>query len=229
MASKPIGIDELMEAAEKTSGLNREEMCSNSKKRRTVAVKEAVIVLGRDTLGATEMPQHRPGIDQTRFIQSEICPMAAGGKVLGPFDHPRPDRIQMDVPDKLAEISIRLAENRFVASLKEVTDLVVFSIVILTIAGLHSLHDSTDGIVLHLDQQTNVVRHQAIGVKIEGKFRLLECHNIGEAEVVSIRAEDSSTVIAARNDVIKRITYFDARFPSHGGRYRMPSKLKVNL
>ena len=79
----------------------------------------------------------------------------------------------MDVPDKLAEISIRLAENRFVASLKEVTDLVVLSIVILTVGGQHSLHDSTDGIVLHLDQQMNVVRHQAIGVKIEGKFRFL--------------------------------------------------------
>jgi len=49
MASKPIGIDELLEAAEKTSGLNREEMCSNSKKRRTVAVKEAVILLGRES------------------------------------------------------------------------------------------------------------------------------------------------------------------------------------
>jgi DNA-binding MarR family transcriptional regulator len=33
--------------ARRTSGLSREELCSNSKRRGTVAAKEAVIVLGR--------------------------------------------------------------------------------------------------------------------------------------------------------------------------------------
>jgi hypothetical protein len=40
-------IDELLRVAEGVSGLKREELCSNSKRRGTVAVKEAVIVLGR--------------------------------------------------------------------------------------------------------------------------------------------------------------------------------------
>ena len=42
-----LTTQELLKAAGKTSGLKREERCSNRKTRKTVAVKEAVIVLGR--------------------------------------------------------------------------------------------------------------------------------------------------------------------------------------
>lgn len=43
-----ISIEDLLIAAERPSGLSRQELCSKSKNRRTVAVKEAVIVLGRE-------------------------------------------------------------------------------------------------------------------------------------------------------------------------------------
>src|SRR5262249_45276975 len=42
-----VTIDELMNAAERMSGLKPEELRGNSKRRGIVAVKEAVIVLGR--------------------------------------------------------------------------------------------------------------------------------------------------------------------------------------
>jgi putative transposase len=41
-------IDDLLSAAERSSGLSRHELCGKSKNRKTVAVKEAVIVLGRE-------------------------------------------------------------------------------------------------------------------------------------------------------------------------------------
>ena len=41
-------VEDLLNAAERSSGLSRQEMCSKSKNRRTVSVKEAVIVLGRE-------------------------------------------------------------------------------------------------------------------------------------------------------------------------------------
>ena len=41
-------IEDLLSAAERTSGLARQELCSKSKDRRTVAAKEAVIVVGRE-------------------------------------------------------------------------------------------------------------------------------------------------------------------------------------
>jgi hypothetical protein len=42
-----LRIEELLSVTQRPSGLSREELCSNSKRRGTVAVKEAVIVLGR--------------------------------------------------------------------------------------------------------------------------------------------------------------------------------------
>lgn len=47
-APEPISMDELLAAAVRISGLEREELCSNSKKRRTVAMKEAVMIIGRE-------------------------------------------------------------------------------------------------------------------------------------------------------------------------------------
>jgi ribosome-binding protein aMBF1 (putative translation factor) len=41
-------IEELLRLAARSSGLSREELCSRSKHRRTVAVREAVIVVGRE-------------------------------------------------------------------------------------------------------------------------------------------------------------------------------------
>jgi hypothetical protein len=42
-----LRIEALLSVAQRMSGLSREELCSNSKRRGTEAVKEAVIVLGR--------------------------------------------------------------------------------------------------------------------------------------------------------------------------------------
>ena len=47
-ARERTSIEDLLNAAVTSSGLSRQEICSRSKNRRTVAVKEAVIVLGRE-------------------------------------------------------------------------------------------------------------------------------------------------------------------------------------
>lgn len=57
----------------------------------------------------------------------------------------------MDVSNQLAQIAIRLTENRLVPSLKEMADLLVLSVMVLAIAGKHPLHDPADEIILHLD------------------------------------------------------------------------------
>ena len=93
--------------------------------------------------------------------------------LLWPLDHLCSNRVQMDVPDQFAEITIGLTEDRFVAPLKDVPDLFVFAIVILAVAGQYSLHDSAKGIVLHLDQEMDMIRHQAVGVEIEGQLGFL--------------------------------------------------------
>ena len=46
-AIERTSVEDLLRAAEKSSGLSRQELCSGSKNRRTVAVRDAVIVAGR--------------------------------------------------------------------------------------------------------------------------------------------------------------------------------------
>jgi hypothetical protein len=69
--------------------------------------------------------------------------MPAVLKLLGSPDHLGPDWIQVDVSNQFAEIAIRLAEDRLVPPLKQVADLLVLSIVILTVTG-EAGHASSD-------------------------------------------------------------------------------------
>jgi hypothetical protein len=55
--------------------------------------------------------------------------MAAVLKVLGPFNDLCSYRIQVYVSHQLAEIAISLTENRLVASLKKMADLLVLSVI----------------------------------------------------------------------------------------------------
>ena len=93
--------------------------------------------------------------------------------ILRAFDHLCSNRIQVDVAHQFAQIAIRLTKDRLVPALKQMADLLVLTVVILAVGGQHPLHDPADGIVLHLDQEVNVVRHQAIAVEIERELRLL--------------------------------------------------------
>ena len=81
----------------------------------------------------------------------------------------------MDVTDQLAEILIRLTENRFVPSLQEMPDASMSTVIILAIAGQHAVHDPPDRVRLPFDQQVHVIRHQAIGIEEERKSLLLVC------------------------------------------------------
>jgi hypothetical protein len=47
-AFERTSIEDLLNAAERSSGLSRQELCSKNKNRRTVAVRDAVIVVGRE-------------------------------------------------------------------------------------------------------------------------------------------------------------------------------------
>jgi hypothetical protein len=93
--------------------------------------------------------------------------------VLGSGDQRGSDWIQMDVSHEFSEVAVGLAQYRLIAALKDVTHLLVFSVVVLAVAGKDSLHDAADWIVLHLDEQVEVIGHEAVGVKEEGELGFL--------------------------------------------------------
>lgn len=94
-------------------------------------------------------------------------------------------------------------------------DLVVLSIVILTVSSEQSVHHATERIVEHLSQQMDVIRHQAVSVKVEGTFGFLRREESEEFKIVIFRTEDASPIIAAGDDVLESAGYFDPRFPRH--------------
>jgi hypothetical protein len=63
----------------------------------------------------------------------------------------------------------------------------------------------------------DVIRHQAVGVEIEGQFGSLLLEDAGESEVIIVRSKDLSAIIPARDDVIEATADFDPGFTRHDG------------
>jgi hypothetical protein len=125
-------------------------------------------------------------------------------------------RVQVNVPHEFGEVLIALAEDRLVASLKQVADLSVLAIVILAIGGEEPLHHPADVVILSFDEQMNVIGHQAVGVKIEGQLGLLLGKLKEELAIVVVRAEDELTIVATGDDVIEAALDLDSRFAHRG-------------
>jgi hypothetical protein len=133
----------------------------------------------------------------------------------------------MNVTDKLSEVLIALAENCLVASLKQVAGLSVLAIVILAVGCQQPLHDSADGVLLSLDQQMNVIGHEAVGVEVEREPGFLMSELNEESVVIIVGTEDELAVIAASDDVIEPALDLDSRF-AHRDRSLPRQSLLVN-
>ncbi len=109
----------------------------------------------------------------------------------------------MDLAHEFSKVAIALAQDRFEEPLKKMTDLLVLSIVILTVTGEQTVHNATDRVVKHLNKQMDVVRHQAISVEVERPLAFLGLEKSQKLKVVIEGAENRSAIVAARNDVIQ--------------------------
>ena len=105
----------------------------------------------------------------------------------------------------------------------------MLAVVVLAVAGQHSLHDAANRIVLHLDQKMKVVGHQTVGVEIEGQLRFLLLKNAGEPDVVVVRPEYLSAIIPTSNDVIEPSPDFDTRLSRHDGADAIAAKRNSSL
>jgi len=79
---------------------------------------------------------------------------------------------------------------------------------------------------LPLDEQMNVIRHQAIGVKMERQFGLLMSELNEKLLIVVIGPEDELAVIAASDDVIEPALNFESRLAHRGASL---ARLTVNM
>ena len=121
----------------------------------------------------------------------------------------------MNVSDKLTQVHIRLAKDRFVSTLKDMPDLSISAIIVLAVAGQKPQHDAPDGVSLTLDQKMNVVCHQAVGVKIERQLLLKSREKRETFLEVLVRVKDVLAVIPSGDDVIKPALEFNPSLSCH--------------
>ena len=152
------------------------------------------------------------------LISLQVFPPSSVRAIAPPL--PTASWIQVDVSNQFAEIAIRLAEDRLVPPLKQVADLLVLSIVILTVTGEQAMHHATDPLVQHLRHQMHVIGHQAVSIQVEGSLGFLGLEKSKKLKIVIVGTENAPAIIATGDDVVA--SYFNSRFPHHGAQEQLP-------
>ena len=121
----------------------------------------------------------------------------------------------MNIADQADKIGITLTKLRLEASLEQMPYPLIPDVEVLGIAGQQALHDRRSGALIHLDQQMKMVRHQTIGVQLEGMTRLEEPELFQKTPALTIIQEDILLIVASANDVEDRAWEMDSWFSRH--------------
>ena len=70
----------------------------------------------------------------------------------------------MNVAEQSEQILLLVADDRFVPALEKMTDLAIAAIEILGIGLLQSLHEFAQRCRTRLDEQVDVIGHEAVGI-----------------------------------------------------------------
>jgi len=121
----------------------------------------------------------------------------------------------MNITHQLRQILIRLTENRLVAALQQVPDLAISPIVILAIPVQQPVHDAANWVLLALDQQVNMVRHETVSIEIERKPSFLRFQQSEQLRIILVRTKDVLPIVAASDYVIEPALDLDSRLACH--------------
>ena len=135
----------------------------------------------------------------------------------------------MNIADKFRQILIGLTQDRLVATLQQVSDIAISPIVILTIPAQQPVHDPAYWILLALDQQVNVVKHEAVGIEIERKPRLLRFQQSEHLRIILVRTEDALPIVAASDYLVEPALDFDSSFARHAAGILPDAKQNGNI
>jgi len=121
----------------------------------------------------------------------------------------------VNVSDEFGQISVALTKYGLMPSLKNMSYVLVSSIVITAVSAEDSLHYLSDRLGLAFKQQMNVVGHQTVSVEKERRADLL-FEEKGE-KLVSVfrRMKDLLAVVASGDQMIKPARNLNPKSPSH--------------
>src|SRR5215510_5247689 len=108
------------------------------------------------------------------------------------------------------------------------TDSVIAPIVVLAVSRQEPVHNSADCVRLSLNQQVDVIDHQAVSIQVEWELAFLRRQQRKKLFIVGGRIEYPLAIVAASNNVIEATRNFSARSSSHGTRMLEPVDPSVN-
>lgn len=121
----------------------------------------------------------------------------------------------MNITNKLGEIRVAVTEDRLVSALKYVADVPVAPVVPLAVSRQHTLHYSPDRLLSPLDEQMNVIGHQAVSIDKETCLLFLSCEKREKFQVVFVVVKDILTIVTPRDDVIQTTLDLQPSLPCH--------------
>ena len=77
------------------------------------------------------------------------------------------------------------------------------------------LHDVVDGLLRDAEQQVQVVRHYAVGIKTESESCLDALKRMKKVEVILRGFKEALTPVSSSHSVVNPILYMNARWATH--------------
>ena len=143
------------------------------------------------------------------------CIAVEGGEI---GNQSGPQRIEVDIANQFEEVGIFLADDGFVAVLKEMPGTVVTAIEIDGIACEKSAHEGGEPAMAGAEQQVNVVGHQRPGEAFDASLDEEFGQGLEKPAAVGIVPENVATVDTADDDVLEEVGDVESCGSWHEGR-----------
>jgi hypothetical protein len=129
--------------------------------------------------------------------------------------HSCPERIEVDVCDKLFEIRIFLAENRFVTVLEEMSISAMSPIEPDRVTGQQAAHDPRDWNGSGAEKQMRMIGHECPRITLGLRLFQKNGYSLNEIFAVLIIHEDPFSLDSSGDDVMQRPRGVDAGLTWH--------------
>lgn len=125
----------------------------------------------------------------------------------------------MQVANQIQQIGVLVAEDCFIATLKQMTNRLVLAVEVERVALLQPLHQLGQRRLACFEKQVDVIPHQHVGVQPKAVPVLIPAEQFKLAAAVKIGAKDLLALVAAGNHMVESTREVDSGPSCHGLRH----------
>ena len=172
---------------------------------------------------------HAGGGEPGRCGIAKVGAMTAPEVIRRILQQARADGVEMDVAHHGQELNVALHLRGVEAALEEVSAVRPAVVEAAGIAGADRVHQNGERPVIRLQQQMDMVRHQAVGVEALTTLLKGACHTAEVPTPILVVDEDGPAVVATLGDMEEGIRDVRSWRSSHGPKYRPAWSGELNL